>query len=64
MLIKIIIPPIVGVPAFLIIWFTGPSERIGCPIGWNDDNFLIIISPNIKEKKSEVKIAAPVRKVI
>ena len=32
-LLKIRTPPIVGVPDFFIIWFSGPSSLIGCPIG-------------------------------
>ena len=63
-LVKIKIPPIVGVPAFSIIWRSGPSSLIGCPTGCKEDKELITIFPNIKEKNKEVKSAPPVLKVI
>ena len=64
MLDKIKIPPIVGVPDFSKMCLSGPSGLMGCPTGCRVDKKLIIISPKISEKKSDVKIAAPVLKVI
>ena len=57
-------PPIVGVPIFSIKWFEGPSSRIGWPFGWKFINLDIIKVPKIKLKNNDVKIAAPVLKVI
>ena len=64
MLERIKSPPIVGVPAFLIKWFSGPSRRIGWPIGWKDNSLSIINPPKINEKNNDVKIAAPALNVI
>ena len=57
-------PPIVGVPDFSIIWRSGPSDLIGCPIGCIEDKELIIRLPNIREKNKDVNRAPPVLKVI
>ena len=64
MLDKIKMPPIVGVPAFSNKCLFGPSDQIGWPVGGIVDKNFIIISPNMREKKRDVKIAAPVLKVI
>ena len=46
------------------MWFSGPSSLMGCQIGCKEDKYFIIVPPNIKEKKREVKIAPPVLNVI
>ena len=61
--IKIITPPIVGVPIFLIIWSLGPSSLIGLKIFLSENN--LINGPPIKRAISnEVKKANPVLKVM
>ena len=61
--IKIITPPIVGVPIFLTMWSVGPSSLIGLKIFLFENN--LINDPPIKRTiVSEVKKANPVLKVI
>ena len=60
---KIITPPIVGVPIFLIIWSVGPSTLIGLKIFLFENN--LIKGPPIKRViNSDVKKANPVLKVM
>ena len=60
---KIITPPIVGVPIFLIICSDGPSSLIGLKIFLFENN--LINGPPIKRAiSSDVKKANPVLKVI
>ena len=59
---KIITPPIVGVPIFLTIWFSGPSLRIGFKIFWFEKN-LINGPPITKTIIKEVKNDKPVLNV-
>ena len=61
--IKIITPPIVGVPIFLTMWSVGPSSLIGLKIFLFENN--LINGPPIKRTiVSEVKKANPVLKVM
>lgn len=60
--IKIITPPIVGVPIFLTIWSFGPSFLIGFKIFWLEKK-LIKGPPIIKTITKDVKKDKPVLKV-
>ena len=60
---RIITPPIVGVPIFLIIWSEGPSSLIGLIIFLVEKNF-IKGPPMISVISNEVKKARPVLNVI
>ena len=60
---RIITPPIVGVPIFLIIWSSGPSSRIGFNI-FLFEKKLIKGPPIIKTIINEVNKDNPVLKVI
>ena len=57
--INIKTPPIVGVPIFLIRWSSGPSERIGFVICFDEKKF-INLSPIKKTMIIAVITAKPV----
>ena len=61
--IKIITPPIVGVPIFFTIWSVGPSSLIGLKIFLFEKN-LMRGSPIKRAINKEVKNANPVLNVI
>ena len=60
--IRIINPPIVGVPT-LARWVCGPSVRIGCPLPWRTRSMLMKRGPMIRPMTSAVISVAPERKV-
>ena len=60
---RIITPPIVGVPIFLMMWSEGPSSLIGLKIFLFENNFINGLPINSAIKR-EVKKANPVLKVI
>ena len=61
MLVRIISPPIVGVPR-LARCVCGPSARIGCPLPWRTRSQPMKRGPMIRPMNSAVATAAPVRK--
>ena len=61
---RIISPPIVGVPALVMMCDFGPSVRIGCPLPCSDRSRPMIAGPNKKTKSSAVMTAPPVRNVM
>ena len=54
----------VGVPALVRMWLSGPSLRIGWPRPWRTRRSSISGRPNRKPKSSAVKKAPPARKVM
>ena len=60
--VKIITPPVVGVPIFLTMWSDGPSSLIGLKIFLLENN-LINGPPINKVINNEVKNANPVLNV-
>ena len=61
---RIIRPPIVGVPIFVILCDCGPSSRIGWPRPCFMRKRSMIGEPSTKTKTSAVIIAPPVRNVM
>ena len=53
----------VGVPALVIRWLSGPSSRIGWPSFWIRRSQAMIQGPTTKEMTSAVSTAPPLRKV-
>ena len=62
MLVRIISPPIVGVPR-LARWLCGPSLRIGWPLPWRTRSQPMNFGPMIRPMINAVATAAPVRNV-
>ena len=62
MAIRIISPPIVGVPR-LARWVCGPSSRIGWPFPWRTRRTSISLGPISRPMNNAVRMAAPARKV-
>ena len=60
-LVRIISPPIVGVPR-LARWVCGPSSRIGWPLPWRTRSQPMNLGPMISPISSAVATAPPVRK--
>jgi hypothetical protein len=57
-------PPIVGVPALLMMCDFGPSARIGWPLPCSNRSRPMMDGPNKKTKNSAVMTAPPVRNVM
>ena len=53
----------VGVPALVRMWLSGPSVRMGWPLPWRRLSQPMMLGPNRKHTRSEVSTAPPVRKV-
>ena len=62
MAVRIISPPMVGVPR-LARWVCGPSSRIGWPLPWRTRSMLMKRGPMTRPMTSAVIRAAPARKV-
>ena len=60
--VRIINPPIVGVPR-LARWLCGPSSRIGCPLPWRTRSMLMNFGPISRPMNSAVISEAPDRNV-
>ena len=56
-------PPMVGVPALVTMWPSGPSSRIGWPRFCLDFSQRIRPGPTMKHRTIAVSTAAPVRNV-
>ena len=61
---KIISPPMVGVPALLMMCDFGPSVRIGWPLPWNSRRRSMMFWPNMNTNSSAVITEPPVRNVM
>ncbi len=57
-------PPMVGVPAFSMIWRAGPSSRIGWPFFCFTRIHSIMMRPKTMNSSSDVSSAPPVRKLM
>ena len=60
--VRIISPPIVGVPR-LARWLCGPSSRIGWPLPCRTRSQPMNFGPMIRPISSAVAVAAPARKL-